>query len=389
MNSNSPKAPATVAALMTPPGRGALAAVAVRGPDAHRAVAACCLTTPGNLSSKLNAGSLWLGAWGGLAGELVVVHVCRPDFVEICSHGGTFPSQKILAELAGQGIRIVTWAKLVRADSATLIEAEAVEALAYSATLRAADILLAQANGTLGRFLSDVQAEIRAGRLTDAGAKLDALLSRARVGLHLTKPWRIAIVGRPNVGKSSLLNAIVGFDRAIVHCEAGTTRDLVTAATAIDGWPVEFGDSAGLRTTIDELESAGIERARRAIAESDLQLVVLDRSMPLTLEDRDVVRLCPSPVIVANKCDLASVWDRLDDRTDALLVSARTGLGLSSLIDRLGQRLVPKPPEADAAVPFTPRQVAAIHAAAELVRQLDAVTAIESIHDAIGCDRSA
>jgi tRNA U34 5-carboxymethylaminomethyl modifying GTPase MnmE/TrmE len=105
-------------------------------------------------------------------------------------------------------------------------------------------------------------------------------------------PWRVAIVGRPNVGKSSLLNAIVGFERAIVHPTPGTTRDLVTARTAVDGWPVEFIDSAGIRSGRDAIESAGIEQARQAIESSDLALVVLDRSEPLAPEDHEIIRLC-------------------------------------------------------------------------------------------------
>ena len=98
------------------------------------------------------------------------------------------------------------------------------------------------------------------------------------LGLHLTTPWRVVLAGAPNVGKSSLMNAIAGYQRAIVSPTPGTTRDVVTVTTAIDGWPVQLADTAGLRETQDELESAGVALADAAIGEADLVIVVSDAS---------------------------------------------------------------------------------------------------------------
>ena len=109
------------------------------------------------------------------------------------------------------------------------------------------------------------------------------------VGLRLIAGWRVVLAGRPNVGKSRLLNALTGYDRAIVDATPGTTRDVVTARTALDGWPVELADTAGLRPSDDPIEASGVALARARQGEADLVLVVLDRSEPLTDIDRAIV----------------------------------------------------------------------------------------------------
>jgi tRNA modification GTPase len=104
-------------------------------------------------------------------------------------------------------------------------------------------------------------------------AQLDALLRWSEFGRHLTQPWQVVLTGVPNVGKSSLINRLLGYSRSIVYAEPGTTRDVVTAATAFDGWPVELSDTAGLRDAAGEIEAAGVERARRHLATADLAIV--------------------------------------------------------------------------------------------------------------------
>ena len=150
---------------------------------------------------------------------------------------------------------------------------------------------------------------------------VDALLGRADVGLRLIAGWRVVLAGRPNVGKSRLLNALTGYDRAIVDATPGTTRDVVTARTALEGWPVELADTAGLRPSDDPIEAAGVALARARQGEADLVLVVLDRSEPLTDIDRAVVSEQARGLIVANKCDLPAAWSPAD--LDAVAVSAQ------------------------------------------------------------------
>ena len=121
----------------------------------------------------------------------------------------------------------------------------------------------------------------------------------------------MVLAGRTNVGKSSLLNALAGHGRAIVHHVPGTTRDAVTVATAIDGWPVELCDTAGLRPPDDAVERAGIELARERLAEADLVVLVADRSRPWSAEDQALRDQWPGAVLVHNKCDLpASAGER-------------------------------------------------------------------------------
>ena len=116
------------------------------------------------------------------------------------------------------------------------------------------------------------------------------------------------IGGRPNVGKSRLLNALAGFPRAIVDPAPGTTRDVVRYPTSFGGWPVELADTAGLRGTDDLVESLGIERSRREQHQADLVLLVLDRSEPLQAIDRELIATTQGALLVANKSDLPPAW---------------------------------------------------------------------------------
>jgi tRNA modification GTPase len=371
---DTPTDRSTIAAAVTAPGRGALAVIAVHGPDALDAVSQNIGRDPDVLARRAATRRLWVGPWRSPHGEPVVVHARGSDSVEISCHGGPMAVERILADLAAAGARSASPLEFAHRTTATSIAAEALVALAEAPTARTAGILLTQYNGALVDASRQIQDMLRQGRASDAVWMLETLLERAAVGLHLVTPWRVAIVGRPNVGKSSLLNAIVGFDRAIVHPTPGTTRDLVTATTAIDGWPVELIDSAGLRATVDDIESAGIERTRRAIEQSDAQLVVLDRSRPLTEGDQAIMRTCPRAIVVANKCDLAPAWSPDDwlratqNQSHPNTVSAATGVGLVSLIDAVGCQLVPQPPDPSVAVPFTPRHVATLQSATDLAR---------------------
>jgi tRNA modification GTPase len=156
------------------------------------------------------------------------------------------------------------------------------------------------------------------------------------------------VAGAPNVGKSSLVNALAGYQRSIVAPTPGTTRDVVTVALAIDGWPVQFADTAGVRPADESLEAAGIRMAREAAADADLCLWVLDASTEPVWPEAGVgtVRL------VVNKIDLPPARD-LDRAVGAVRVSAQTQEGLPELCAAISRWLVPEVPGAGAAVPFT------------------------------------
>jgi tRNA modification GTPase len=164
------------------------------------------------------------------------------------------------------------------------------------------------------------------------------------------------IAGPPNVGKSSLVNALAGYQRAVVSETAGTTRDVVTVPVAFDGWPVELADTAGLRRAAG-LEAAGIERAERWIREADLVVWVLDGTAPAV-----PVPDCHSGLLVVNKCDRPVTW-ALSSVPSALRLSAATGEGVPGLAAAIARTLVPDPPPPGAAVPYSPEVADRVEAA--------------------------
>jgi tRNA modification GTPase len=221
--------------------------------------------------------------------------------------------------------------------------------LTEATTTRTAAILLDQYHGAFDRAIAEIVAALDVGDLSTARQHLDQLAMLAPVGRHLTTPWRVVVAGAANVGKSSLVNALAGFQRSVVSPTPGTTRDVVTVRLAVDGWPVELVDTAGLRGEASGLEMEGIDRARMALTEADLVLWVLDGStapiMPLLPHAR--------AQLVRNKSDLPSPWGR-EAAPTAMAVSARTGEGLGELTSALANWLVPESPPAGSAVPFTP-----------------------------------
>jgi tRNA modification GTPase len=257
------------------------------------------------------------------------------------------------------------------------VEGAARRWLARATTERTALILLDQYHGALSRELSKIEAEMGEGRCAAARGRVVQLLRHAPLGLHLTRPWRVVLAGPPNVGKSSLINAIVGYQRAVVYDAPGTTRDVVTVPTAIDGWPIELSDTAGIRPATDTLETAGIGRARREVEQADLVIWVQEatESNVQSLET-DTAQIFDASsdghsanvLRVLNKCDCLaqSVFATPHDDHQAkmrnterlLFTSALTGQGVPQLLSAISQQLVPEPPPPGAAVPFLEEHVA-------------------------------
>jgi tRNA modification GTPase len=180
-----------------------------------------------------------------------------------------------------------------------------------------------------------------------------------------------------------LFNALAGFARAIVDPTPGTTRDVVTMHTSLSGWPVEIADTAGLRATVDPLESLGIERSRREHREADLVLLVLDRSRPLDSLDRALLDTTSNGVLVANKSDLPPAWLGIDG-LDLVVVSAERGDGIPTLLASLTSALVPHVPPAGAAIPFRRDHLEILETARNRLRSSDpqgAISALRSLLD--------
>jgi len=366
------------AAVLTPAGRGAVAVVRISGPGAASVVARHFAAASGKPWSASPPGRITFGRFRPMTspaapdsalGEELVVTARAADDVEIHGHGGKAAVDVILGTLAAGGIRIVDWRDLLAVEGADRIEAEATIALAEARTIRTASVLLDQQSGALRRAIDEIAADLAAGRTRDAAETLDRLLRFAPLGLRLTEPFRVTLAGRPNVGKSSLLNALVGYDRAIVFDAPGTTRDVVTAVTALDGWPVELADTAGRRESTDPLEAAGIDRAVRRSADDDLAVLVCDASTPWAAADDELTASLPAALVVHNKHDLGVV--DADRRPEGLFASAATGAGLLELQAAIVTRLVPVAPQPGQAIPFTERQIEALAAARAAIQSGD------------------
>ncbi|WP_010586249.1 GTPase [Schlesneria paludicola] len=347
------------AARLTPAGRGAVATI--RFQDNSRWNATSCSpidrffqAANGMPLQNQPIGKIAFGQWGLSDTEELVVCRVATEITEIHCHGGDAAVERILQDLKTVGCAIVDWRDQL-AEHTDLLEAEGLEALSRTSTWRTTQIVLEQTNGLLRNAytkLLQLEASDREGR----NRHLDALLDWSSLGLHLTTPWNVVLTGRPNVGKSSLINALLGYQRAIVYDEPGTTRDIVTGETAFDGWPVTLADTAGMRNAIGEIEAAGIEMARQHLAQADLQIVLIDLSQKPTSDDIRILTTWPTALIVAHKADLPSRWgDQLPK--NSLPVSSVTGQGLAEFQHELVQRLVPNTPPCGTPIPITARQV--------------------------------
>lgn len=350
---------------LTPPGRGAVATLMVEGPGGMELVEKRFLPADGRPLSCFPIDRLVFGRFRfdtGTSEEMVVR--CRSErSVELHCHGGHAAVTKIEQTLVEEGCAEVSWQQWLGQRHDDPFAAAAQAALADARTERTAAILLDQFNGALSFALQAIRESLQMGNIGPADRQIKELLSRGELGLHLVEPWRVVLAGCPNVGKSSLINALVGYQRAIVHWTAGTTRDVVSAITAVQGWPIELSDTAGLDKPNDSLQQAGVALTRRQLASADLVILVFDLSQPWTNQDRQLAASWPNALIVHNKSDLAEAPGL--PRAAGLKISAATRNGVDELVDAIAKRLVPNPPPVGAAVPFTSGQIARLQAASE------------------------
>lgn len=364
---------------LTPPGRGAIATLLVEGAGALAAVHASFRSARGRPIDSSAADRLRFGHLGPGPGEEVVVRVRSERSVELHCHGGRAAVAMVEQTLVEQGCRPVSWQEWTRRSSEDPIRAAARLALAEARTERTASVLLDQYQGALRRAIGEAAECLDRRDLAGAQRKLEELISRAALGLRLIRPWRVVLAGLPNAGKSTLLNAMVGYARAIVDPQAGTTRDLVTAVTALDGWPVELCDTAGLREANHPVEQAGVDAARRSLATADLVLLVFDLSQPWSPAADALLASHPGVMTVHNKNDLASPADPA--RPAGHRVSALRGEGIERLLDAIAARLVPTPPAPGAAVPFTQDQAEALARSLEALAAGDVARGRQALHN--------
>jgi tRNA modification GTPase len=381
--------PSNRVCVLTPGGRAAVASIAIEGEGAVEAVSRFFRPASGKPLADAPLQRIVYGEWGGVekevlaAGEGVVICRTAPRRVEIHCHGGKAALAAIVASLASAGCEAVDWRDWVTSTEGDAIAAEARIALAEAPTQRTAAILLDQYRGALRHAVDAARMEFESGQSDVARDRLEELLRYALLGSHLTRPWRVVLAGRPNVGKSSLINTLVGYDRAIVHDQPGVTRDVLTASTALDGWPIELADTAGLRDSADPLESAGVARTREELQLADVIVLVFDATEAWSEHDRALLAATPDAILIHNKSDLAKAES---DRPAGLATSAVTGLGLDELKSAIVARLVPHPPAAGAAVPFTPRQVDLLRAVLDRVESHDLQSAAQRLAEWLGSE---
>ena len=353
------------AVVLTPNGRGAVATVLVQGAAAAQIAGRLFSSASGRPLESYPSGSIAFGRWHSAAGEELVVSRRSDTQIEIHCHGGQAAVAAVLETLAAAGCTAQPWTEWIAQRAGDRIRAQALEALSRATTERTAAILLDQFNGALA---AEIEAICRllavrdAASLAAARARLETLRATIDLGRHLTEPFRLVLAGRPNVGKSSLINAIVGYRRSIVFDQPGTTRDVVTAAAALDGWPVELADTAGLRMADDPLEREGVSRARQCLAAADLRVLVFDRSHGWSAEDQQLHEAWPDALIVHHKADLPAGGG--PPRPPGLETSVLTAKGIETLIETLAARLAPAAPAPGAAAPFKDAHFRAISQAA-------------------------
>jgi tRNA modification GTPase len=369
-----------IVAIATAPGRGAVGIVRASGRDLSALIAAICARP---LTPRVAHYGPLLDADGQALDQGLAIHFPAPhsytgeDVLELQAHGGPVVLQLILARCleAGRatGLRLANpgefTARAFFNDKLDLAQAEAVadlidastEAAARSAGRSLAGAFSKEIDGLAQRIvhlrmlveatLDFPEEEIdfleRAGarrQLADIRAQLDAVMARARQGALLREGLRVVLAGAPNVGKSSLLNALAGAELAIVTPIAGTTRDRITETIQIHGVPVHVIDTAGLRDASDEVEKLGIARSWQAIADADAVLFLHDlsragdpaaRADDATIADELARAHAAEPLHVYNKRDLAPDHPL---PPGALALSAQTGAGLDALRDALLER---------------------------------------------------
>jgi tRNA modification GTPase len=357
--------PPTRLACLTPPGSAAIATLALRGPAAWTLVRQLAQR---ELPAEPLPGRFWLVRLGDTSrGEFdeVVVAVLRggaEPWLELHTHGGREVLRWLEELFTARGVELTDWQQLERVSTGDAVHATALATLAGALTARTARIALDQVHGAFAAALAVLRSALERDDRAEADRLLAELERWGEVGSHLATPYRVVIAGAPNVGKSSLVNALAGYHRSVVSPLPGTTRDVVTTLLALDGWPVELADTAGWHDAEQALEREGIQRATEALQTADLALWMVDGSTAPVWPGANLGR----SLLVVNKSDLPPAWS-VEQTTGAVRVSAQTGAALAELGQRIADALVPQAPPPGTPVPFTAALAEGLRAARRLL----------------------
>ncbi|WP_301875685.1 tRNA uridine-5-carboxymethylaminomethyl(34) synthesis GTPase MnmE [Limosilactobacillus oris] len=371
----------TIAAISTPVGEGGISIIRISGEDAV-AVAKRLYHGSKDLaqvaSHTINYGHIVDPDTGAEVDEVMVSVMRAPhtytceDVVEINCHGGLLATNRILQLVLSYGARMAEPGEFTKRaflnGRIDLSQSEAVMDLIRAKTDKSMKVALNQLDGDLSRLIRhlrqdilDVLAQVEVNidypeydaveemttkmlkeKALDIQQRIQALLKTAKQGKVLREGLATAIIGRPNVGKSSLLNTLLHEDKAIVTDVAGTTRDVIEEYVNVDGVPLKLIDTAGIRDTDDTVEKIGVERSKRALDAADLILLLIDSSAPLTAEDCELLTATQGKqrIVILNKTDLPRQVDldelkKLTDG-DALI---ETSIVKHEGMDQLGQQI--------------------------------------------------
>lgn len=367
----------TITAISTPLGEGAIGIVRLSGTDAL-AIAQSVFKGK-NLeqvaSHTINYGHIIDPKTGTIIDEVMVSVMLAPktftreNVVEINTHGGIAVTNEILQLLIRQGARMAEPGEFTKRaflnGRVDLTQAEAVMDIIRAKTDKAMTIAVKQLDGSLSQLINDTRQEILntlaqvevnidypeyddVEEMTTALLRektqefqslLENLLRTAKRGKILREALSTAIIGRPNVGKSSLLNNLLREDKAIVTDIAGTTRDVIEEYVNIKGVPLKLVDTAGIRETDDLVEQIGVERSKKALQEADLVLLVLNASEKLTDQDRALLNLSQDSnrIILLNKTDLEQKIELEQLPADLIPISVLTNHNIDLIEDRINQ----------------------------------------------------
>lgn len=401
----------TIVAIATPAGQGAIGIVRLSGP-ASRAIGEAMFHSDrphfsGFKPHRLHHGCLRTPQ-GDFLDDALLAFMPGPnsftgeDVLEAHCHGGQVVLRRVVQTCLDLGARLAEPGEFSRRavinGRMDLTQAEAVMELIAARSEAAAVQAGNRLGGLLGRKIQDLRSRLETLRqqlcvavdfpedeveclppdaLAHAVAQARVVMLDLAGNYERSRCWRdgalVVLAGQVNAGKSSLMNAILGADRAIVTDIPGTTRDYLEEAILLDGLPVRLVDTAGLRPTTDHVELIGVERSRALLAQADLGLLVVDAELGPGAEDLDLAASAPNAVVVANKMDLVAgrpVWTKQapwNSRT-VCLVSAKHGLGVDELLATVRGQLVDAEPRTDELVPNLRQHDALIRAAAELER---------------------
>ena len=410
----------TIAAISTPPGRGGIGVVRLSGPESLAIASSFfhseSLSGPG-VPNRAQFGRVFDPATAELVDEAILTYFKSPnsytgeDIVEISCHGSPIILARVLRIAIEKGARVAEPGEFTfraffnkRID---LAQAQAVRDVINAQTQYQARVATRQLEGELSLRITplkdtlveiivnlessvefvedDISPEAASSHLARLSGLIEGLTSIAnsfKFGRYVKEGFDLAIVGRPNVGKSSVFNRLIGVDRAIVTELPGTTRDALYESTSISGVPVRLIDTAGIRETTDLVESIGITRSRSAIADADICLLVLDASFRMERDDVELIDSVPEAnrIIALNKTDLPNhLAEELFDRTGVHLdelydnvvnISALTGSGFEELTAAIFERLSGDTSvERDDVLLTDARQHAAIQRSIELLQE--------------------